>query len=97
MQVLKVKYARVTKFKFFRQKSETFFLLTRLIFGYFQGVTCTEGDEGYRCGLCPPGFTGNGQNCYRMCTPNSCAPGRFTFAKIALILDTGYYTNSKKL
>lgn len=42
----------------------------------FPGVKCQEIVEGFRCGPCPDGYTGNGQKCRpRGCEINSCSPG----------------------
>ena len=29
----------------------------------FEGVQCTDTPSGFQCGACPPGFTGDGQQC----------------------------------
>lgn len=41
------------------------------------GVRCFDTPEGYRCGQCPPGQTGDGVTCDNMdnCHPNPCFPG----------------------
>ncbi|XP_040276351.1 cartilage oligomeric matrix protein [Bufo bufo] len=42
----------------------------------FSGVTCTETSSGFKCGPCPPGYTGNGTHCTDIneCTANPCFP-----------------------
>ncbi|XP_071968461.1 cartilage oligomeric matrix protein [Engystomops pustulosus] len=42
----------------------------------FSGVTCTETSFGFKCGPCPPGYTGNGTHCTDIneCTANPCFP-----------------------
>ncbi|XP_055332011.1 cartilage oligomeric matrix protein-like isoform X2 [Paramacrobiotus metropolitanus] len=42
----------------------------------FPGVQCQSLDDTYRCGPCPPGFTGDGRSCQPdYCNPNPCHPG----------------------
>uniref|UniRef100_A0A8D8UWR1 Thrombospondin-3a n=1 Tax=Cacopsylla melanoneura TaxID=428564 RepID=A0A8D8UWR1_9HEMI len=43
----------------------------------FQGVQCYDTVEGYTCGPCPSGYTGNGEKCQPIggCSRNPCAPG----------------------
>ncbi|GFU48857.1 thrombospondin-4 [Trichonephila clavipes] len=42
-----------------------------------QSVRCYDVDNGYRCGPCPPGFTGNGVTCKpaNRCAENPCWSG----------------------
>lgn len=55
-----------------------FFFMNEIFnFSCHAGVACRDVDNGYQCGACPPGFTGNGQNCYRLCSLNPCAPGEW--------------------
>uniref|UniRef100_H3A0V4 Cartilage oligomeric matrix protein n=1 Tax=Latimeria chalumnae TaxID=7897 RepID=H3A0V4_LATCH len=43
----------------------------------FPGVPCTEMEDGFKCGPCPSGFTGNGTHCSDIdeCAMNPCFPG----------------------
>ncbi|KAK7010141.1 cartilage matrix protein [Biomphalaria glabrata] len=43
----------------------------------FSGVRCLDTEEGFRCGSCPRGYTGNGITCVRvtLCADNPCYPG----------------------
>ena len=42
----------------------------------FPGVHCQPLADTYRCGSCPPGFTGDGERCQpNFCDPNPCYPG----------------------
>uniref|UniRef100_A0A8C0IDZ0 Cartilage oligomeric matrix protein n=1 Tax=Bubo bubo TaxID=30461 RepID=A0A8C0IDZ0_BUBBB len=42
----------------------------------FPGVACTETGTGFRCGPCPPGYSGNGSHCTDIneCNANPCFP-----------------------
>ncbi|XP_017583008.1 PREDICTED: cartilage oligomeric matrix protein isoform X1 [Corvus brachyrhynchos] len=42
----------------------------------FPGVPCTETGAGFRCGPCPPGYSGNGTHCTDIneCNANPCFP-----------------------
>uniref|UniRef100_A0A8C2TJL6 Cartilage oligomeric matrix protein n=1 Tax=Coturnix japonica TaxID=93934 RepID=A0A8C2TJL6_COTJA len=42
----------------------------------FPGVPCTETSTGFRCGPCPPGYSGNGSQCTDIneCSANPCFP-----------------------
>uniref|UniRef100_A0A672UZP7 Cartilage oligomeric matrix protein n=1 Tax=Strigops habroptila TaxID=2489341 RepID=A0A672UZP7_STRHB len=42
----------------------------------FPGVACTETGTGFRCGPCPPGYSGNGTHCTDIneCNANPCFP-----------------------
>uniref|UniRef100_A0A8C9F7P6 Cartilage oligomeric matrix protein n=1 Tax=Pavo cristatus TaxID=9049 RepID=A0A8C9F7P6_PAVCR len=42
----------------------------------FPGVACTETGTGFRCGPCPPGYSGNGSQCTDIneCSANPCFP-----------------------
>uniref|UniRef100_A0A8V1AFJ0 Cartilage oligomeric matrix protein n=1 Tax=Gallus gallus TaxID=9031 RepID=A0A8V1AFJ0_CHICK len=42
----------------------------------FPGVACTETSTGFRCGPCPPGYSGNGSQCTDIneCSANPCFP-----------------------
>ncbi|NXQ98198.1 COMP protein, partial [Sagittarius serpentarius] len=42
----------------------------------FPGVACTETGTGFRCGPCPPGYSGNGSQCTDIneCNANPCFP-----------------------
>ncbi|KAM9331345.1 cartilage oligomeric matrix protein-like [Gastrophryne carolinensis] len=42
----------------------------------FSGVTCTDTVSGFKCGPCPPGYTGNGTHCTDIneCSVNPCFP-----------------------
>ncbi|XP_069107696.1 LOW QUALITY PROTEIN: von Willebrand factor D and EGF domain-containing protein-like [Argopecten irradians] len=41
----------------------------------YHGVACVEVGDGFRCGQCPVGMTGNGITCDRSCASNPCFPG----------------------
>ncbi|XP_033728931.1 uncharacterized protein LOC117318039 [Pecten maximus] len=41
----------------------------------YQGVTCSDVGDGFRCGQCPVGMTGNGITCDRSCASKPCFPG----------------------
>lgn len=48
----------------------------------FIGAECYDiAGEEFRCGKCPPGFTGNGVSCNRifLCKDNPCYPGRYKY------------------
>ena len=52
-------------------------VVTCLLCSPDEGVQCFDMPDGYRCGACPPGQTGDGQTCNLIdgCNPNPCYPG----------------------
>lgn len=47
----------------------------------FTGVRCYDTVEGYQCGPCPSGYTGDGQRCKPRagCELNPCSPGTIIY------------------